>query len=63
MGETETTIVVDDLRTLLFWASVGVHLSRGGHCEEAIPQTLENYAALIGFELPYKPEFERRGRR
>jgi hypothetical protein len=54
----ETVIVIDDLRTLLFWASVGVHLSRGGHREEDVPQTLLNYAALIGFELPYKPEFQ-----
>ena len=55
---SETTIVVDDLRALLFWASVGVHVSRGGQRAEEIPQVLENYAALINFQLPYKPEFQ-----
>jgi len=56
---SDPTIQIDDLRTLLFWASVGVHLSRGGYRQEEIPQTLENYAALISFELPYKPEFQK----
>lgn len=60
MGKAEETVIkIDDLRTLLFWATVGVHVSRGGYQQEEVIDTLVNYAALIGFDLPYKPEFQK----
>jgi hypothetical protein len=53
----QVTIVAENLRMLLFWASVGVHLSRGGAYEEEVPHVLESYAEHIGFKLPYEPKF------
>lgn len=52
-----TTVVTDDLRMLLFWASVGVHLSHGGYFERDIPHILESYSEHVEFQLPYEPKF------
>lgn len=56
-SEDLTTVVSDDLRALLFWASVGVHLSSGGYREDEITHMLESYAEHIAFSLPYPPVF------
>jgi hypothetical protein len=52
-----TTVITDDLRMLLFWASIGVHLSRGGYFEQDTPHILERYAEHVKFTLPYEPRF------
>ena len=57
MSEKLITIIDDDLRMLLFWASVGVHLSKGGYCEDEIEHVLESYAEHLNFTLPYPPNF------
>ena len=57
MSEKLITIIDDDLRMLLFWASVGVHLSKGGYCEDEIEHALESYAEHLSFTLPYPPKF------
>lgn len=57
MKESLTEVVSSDLRCLLFWASVGVHLSRGGYRQEEIPSILERYASELLFELPYSATF------
>lgn len=56
-GANLTAIIADDLRALLFWASVGVSLSSGGYREDEIEHMLESYAEHIGFVLPYPPSF------
>lgn len=51
-------VAKSDLEVLLFWASVGIHLSKGGHRQEEAPRILEKHAGVINFTLPYKPEFQ-----
>jgi hypothetical protein len=58
MSDDYVEVSADDLRCLLFWASVGVHLSKGGFRQEDIPDILTNQAEYLRFALPYKPEFQ-----
>lgn len=56
--DNSTTIVSENLRMLLFWASVGIHLSRGGAYADEVPHVLEGYAEHLRFKLPYEPRFK-----
>jgi len=48
---------IEDLRALLFWATIGIATSKGGYQGNEIEHILESYAEAISFGLPNKPEF------
>jgi hypothetical protein len=47
-----TEVVTDDLKALLFWASVGVRQSKGGAYEAHIENIIESYAKHLKLQLP-----------
>ena len=57
LRDKNTEVVVEDLRALLFWASVGVKNSRGGSYASEIENIIESYCAYLG--IKHAPKFKR----
>lgn len=53
-------VLVEDLRALLFWAQVGVELSKGGSHEDKICDAIAFYAKEIGHPIEGFPRFGKR---
>jgi len=61
--EKNVEVVRQDLRALLFWATVGVSRSRAGSYSNIIEHVLESYADFLHYKLPYPPRFKSAARR
>lgn len=46
-----------EIRTLCWWACVGIARSKGGTYEKIAPKMIKYFAEKLKFRLPYKPEF------
>lgn len=53
-----TEIVSDDLKALLFWATIGVTRSIDGEYSNEIRDIIESYSEHLHFKLPHRPKFK-----
>ena len=55
-------MVSDDVKALLFWATIGMSKSIGGQYEKEIRDIIESYAEHLHFKLPHTPKFKKEKR-
>lgn len=55
--ERNVEVVRQDLRALLFWATIGVSQSSAGSYGGMIENIIRCYADFLEYKLPYSPTF------